>query len=1351
MYIVERTCTEIPAGISDNQIYVGPQPLLAYRNLSAYVLLGDPGAGKTTAFEQEANQEDTFYISARDLVTFDDRAKWHGKTLFIDGLDEIRAGTLDARTPFDAIRSRLDKLGRPRFRLSCREADWFGTGDQERLRSVSPDGQVTILHLDPLTEADIVEILKLNHRVSDAKEFIQWAKQKGLGELLTNPQILNMLVKAVSDNNWPDSRKQTFELASQTIIREHNQEHIDATRAEPVDENQQLNDAGFLCAVQLIAGNAGYALSRDVANTEYPELDNAVFGNTKLLNEAARTKLFKAPIEGRIAPVHRHVAEYLAARYLAERIEHVGLPIGRIIALITGEDGVVVAELRGLSAWLAALCKSQRNAIIERDPLGVVLYGDVQDFTGQDKRRILDGLQREAARYPWFRTANWTASPFGALATPDMEEEFRTILTASDRCETHQALADCVLDAMAHGTKFTHLNDTLLSIVRDDTWWPRIRQAALRVVQRNGDGSPNFGIHLKKLLDEIKNGVVGDPDDDLMGYLLAVLYPSTVSPTEVLGYLHTPKRRNYIGSYLMFWDHNLLDQSSDSDVRALLDELTTRMDILQPILDDHHLCDLTAGLLVRALEVFGEFIEPAHLYKWLGVGLDKYGDPHSSARTHIDGIRSWLEAHPANQKSIINIGLDHCASKDNLEYCMHKVRGRLFQATPPADFGQWCLEQIRTAASDDIARYLLQEAVGAVCYKRGDASLSLEKIEAVAGQEPKYKGWLNDMLVCRIGPEKQEYLEKRRLRKAEEHKKKQEWLHYVKSHEINLRKGRAHPHLLHNLATAYSGHSLDSKGDTPVERLRNFLDHDEELVQAVFEGLCNSLERDDIPNVKDIIRLNTEGQIHFLSRPFLAGLAEITQGSPENITQLSDEQIKKAIAFYLADGTGEDPDWYKLLLTTSPGLVAEVMIEYVTAALHSNKQHISGLYALAYIDVYGLVARLVSLPLLKAFPVRSTNQQLMSLDELLKASLRHADRQTLLALIEKKLKLRSMNMAQRVRWLATGLIVAPSKYLVSLSEFTKSQEKRVQHLASFLSGRHDQWSPLDDLPVSALGLLTRLIGGYFAPYSLEGAGVVSPAMNAADFVSRLINRLGAHPERAATDILEVLIEDVKLQRWHTALRRAQFEQRAALREASFRHPNIRQVSETLHNLSPANASDLAALTVDVLQELAHRIRNGNTDDFRQFWNEGPRRQLTNPKHEDACRDALLSDLQQRLPPLGIDAQPEGHYADDKRADIRVVFNGTDGFEVPIEVKKNTHTDLWRSIHDQLIKKYTRDPRTHGFGIYLVFWFGSCESQPPPSGSRPRTADELEERLCTTLTADENRKISICVIDVEKPQ
>ena len=79
--------------------------------------------------------------------------EWREKTLFIDGLDEVRARRRQgAHTSSDQLRKTSStQLGKPRFRLSCRQADWLGTYDQERLESVSPDSKVKVLRLDPLT------------------------------------------------------------------------------------------------------------------------------------------------------------------------------------------------------------------------------------------------------------------------------------------------------------------------------------------------------------------------------------------------------------------------------------------------------------------------------------------------------------------------------------------------------------------------------------------------------------------------------------------------------------------------------------------------------------------------------------------------------------------------------------------------------------------------------------------------------------------------------------------------------------------------------------------------------------------------------------------------------------------------------------------------------------------------------------------------------------------------------------------------------------------------------------------------------------------------------------------------
>ena len=181
--------------------------------------------------------------------------------------------------------------------------------------------------------------------------------------------------------------------------------------------------------------------------------------------------------------------------------------------------------------------------------------------------------------------------------------------------------------------------------------------------------------------------------------------------------------------------------------------------------------------------------------------------------------------------------------------------------------------------------------------------------------------------------------------------------------------------------------------------------------------------------------------------------------------------------------------------------------------------------------------------------------------------------------------------------------------------------------------------------------------------------------------------------------------------------------------------------------TPANPGDLAALLEDLLEDLACEIRTSNTDDWRQYWNENPRENPPSPKHEDQCRDALLSDLRRMLPD-DVDAQPEGQYANDRRSDIRVAYGAA--FNVPVEIKKNEHRDLWTAIHNQLIKYYVSDPNTGGFGIYLVFWFGpEFTKTPPPQGRRPETAIDLKERLEATLSEEQKRRITVIVVDVAR--
>ena len=86
-YVAPRTCTVVTEGEATRDAKAGAAPLRSYANAAAYVLIAEPGAGKTTAFETEAASQGGVYVTVRNFRTFDDepsgmtqRSFWMGST-----------------------------------------------------------------------------------------------------------------------------------------------------------------------------------------------------------------------------------------------------------------------------------------------------------------------------------------------------------------------------------------------------------------------------------------------------------------------------------------------------------------------------------------------------------------------------------------------------------------------------------------------------------------------------------------------------------------------------------------------------------------------------------------------------------------------------------------------------------------------------------------------------------------------------------------------------------------------------------------------------------------------------------------------------------------------------------------------------------------------------------------------------------------------------------------------------------------------------------------------------------------------------------------------------------------------
>lgn len=1319
-----------------------PALLAEFRQRHAYVLLGEPGAGKTASFTEEARQASCVLVRAREFLRRNNLDAWQGQTLFIDGLDEMRAGGGDLGLPIDAISRQLERLGNPQFRLSCREADWLGTVDREALGSRA-SGELTVLHLDPLAEDEI-------HRVASAwlekpaDDFLEQVRKAGFSELLGNPLNLKLLVKAFKGKEWPKSRKECFELACSRMAAEQDDKHQLATAGKLPPVENLLDAAGFICSVLLFADKPGIASIPAESDDSHPPLSEIAPPYPLPLDLALASRLFEEDGERRRRPAHRSIAEFLAARHLAGRMRQGKLSRRRVLALLAASDGKPVAGLRGLWAWLAAfLDGNARRELISRDPVAVMLYGDVRTMAAEDKRALLDALGEEARRYPWILGGHWSRAPMGALATENMTDSLRSILASRSRDEHDQAVVDCVVQALRYGDPIPALAETLEAVVRDNSRWRKIRDDALVAwLRASPPGQGKEAAAGLALLADIETGTVTDPDDELAGILLETLYPEQLPPERIFGHLHAPKQENFIGSYRMFWSEEFLKRTPDEALPMLLDQMATQPELRLPVDYWHPLSELIPALLLRGLQAHGEAAESERLYDWLGIGLDERGSSIEEGRKEIT---AWLSTHPQTCKEVLSVGLSRAAAKEKF-YVFSWTR-RLYDAAPPPDWGLWLLNKAEHTVRDDIAREIFQEAVATVWRGAGNDGISLDLLADWCEQRPRFGPWLEAMLVCSVRDDHWEDVQYGLERKEKRQRDKREWLAFFRSHQAALRDGSAPPSALDALALAYLGYWHDARGDTPRERLAAMLDKDSDLLGDALIALRLTPQRPDLPEVADIFRLSTDSHRHLITLPCIVGALE----APEATLALPDETLKKLVAMYYTHGHNKPAPWFDAIKRARPALVAEILIAYVLPALKVGIAQPAGIHDLRDDEKSQEVAPLALPKLLQGFPLRAKQDQFHSLEILLKAAMRHLAEDDFLKLIDARLAQKSLENAQRTLWFAAGFLIQPGRYREALASHVGKSQTRVELLSGFLPDRGERWPFARPLPVEAMAWLIDLLGADATPYRIEsGPRTVTNAMRRAELIESLIGLLGARADADAGIALEDLAAQTRLAPWRNALRHAAHSHETVRREAGFRHPEVAEVLAALRDEAPAGPGDLAALTLEHLDQLAKHIRDGASNAYRFFWDFHPDGTRT-PKIENECRNILMDQMEHRLLPHHATVDKEAHFVEDKRADLGVRF---DGWRLPIEIKKDSYRekgkDIWNALRLQLIDQYLRGPETGGYGIYVVLWFGGKGMPRSPAGRRPENPAELEAQLTELLEPEERHRVAVRVIDCAWP-
>ena len=419
----------------------------------------------------------------------------HGERIIVDGLDEIASSTLGGAV--DAVLSQLSKMDNPPFIVSCREADWQGATDRIQIEDdygVAP----VLLRLEPFSRDDAVAFLSNEFPEVDGTDLLQRLAKRGVESLYKNPLTLRLLGEVAQERDpLPEHRAELLRRACSVMLREVNPRHKNRPHVNKREE-ELLLAAGAVCAAQVLCGPSGVYAGPypDTPGDSVHVADIAVLPFAKAASDALKTRLFQAEGESFFRPIHRVVAEYLGAKWLAKCVDSTRSE-RRIFSLFRSGDGVPTS-LRGLHAWMAHFSARAAKRCIAADPYAVLRYGDAETIGREEARALLAALKTLSEADPYFGAEDWGRHPASGLMRSELKEDVLAVIGTPGR---HTHLAILLLGAMPGTEVADELGETLAAIMFDPARTYAERSYAAGAV-REGTKATDWEAAIEQLLGE---------------------------------------------------------------------------------------------------------------------------------------------------------------------------------------------------------------------------------------------------------------------------------------------------------------------------------------------------------------------------------------------------------------------------------------------------------------------------------------------------------------------------------------------------------------------------------------------------------------------------------------------------------------------------------------------------------------------------------------------------------------------------------------------------------------------------------------------------------------------------------
>lgn len=1316
-----------------------------FKNERSRIILGEPGMGKSELIRHLGSMLATSVISATRFVSSKVPTSFlePGKPLLIDGLDEAMARRHgDA---IDQVLAQLEVLGCPPFVLSCRSREWQSRTIAKFHECYGDDPE--IFTIEPLLRAEALLFFEDQFPSVNAERVLKHLDRHRLEDLYRNPLTLGLMGKvAEKDHQLPETRAALLERVCELIWPEHdpNREDLDLGQ---ISKEQALDSAGAIFASLLFSGaeavtNAGppFAVTGDLSLVEVGALPGA--------DKAAAiydSKLFNSIGPNRATPIHRVIAEFLGARWLAR---HTKTPRShrRLLAQLQ-PTGEVPASLRGLHAWLAHHSSEMAERVISADSFGVLRYGEVGALPVSMAGYLLEALISLADDDPYFRKQDWDKHSASALFIPTFRERIEKIIASSTSNEHLRLL---LIESLEGSQLAVPLGATLEAILRcprrffaerlasvdalfhhrNRSWW-RGTIAELR-----DQGTPDSTRLARNIIQMLKCDV---SDELLVSTLFAelgvIVNPLPRSPRrkilEIRAYGRITKTLsaqrlisvlNLLTDYASLIDRN--DWESRTDVVKLICELLVRA-IEEKVVGSNHAAEIWRWL---------EILEYEH------ISNDGFGKVLMKLFQNDNALRQQIQHYVFFEQP----------SRDTVWRASVSLQNRFVGLYEhPEDIVRHLNFLANANASDPVSREAWQDLM-----RLGTGPDGINVAVRSAGESFLRGDTQMEDFVQRLENPRKPYWQVKQDRRAakEERKRKigfEENRRFYSRNRHSLRAGELKTIL--RPSRAYLGLFNDLTGETGIGRLEEWLGED--LIEDVLLGLEAVLFRGDLPAPAQVAQGFADNVTWNFCFAIVAGLLERKRNGrslddlPDGVCAVGfllclDQTLLSGSAHF--DVLQEDLEKRVIQSDSHRKDFARVLIEPV---LRNQNSHATGLYQLNRDQRWiGALSQLSAEWLKTDIDLPDEIET-----ELVDCLIRSGANEKLANIGAERRKTTFRNFDRLLFWLAIDVLVrfdATHWEVIGIGT-------RQGNLLWYLRDRIRAGWQGEIVPVNvnqAKWIISEFRTSWpNASITEDGRGEYSP-YEATTFLSALMSRLAGDTSSEAIDALMALIAEPE-DSYTNLLRHLAAEQRQKRAEMAFNPLDPAGLRDLLDDGPPTNIEDIRTLVLEELNIGQQKLFGSDTDTVKVFWNP-----VTGfPHDENFCRDRLVDLVGPELARYGVLRITESDMPNDKRVDIGF-HHGR--LQLPMEVKGQWHKAVWDAASHQLDQKYLIDWRSEQRGIFCVLWFGDLPSKSgfrlkahPDDAPAPKMPEEMGQMIKARLPENRKSTIDVVVVDLSggKPQ